>query len=129
MGSLKAYSRPHKGTYLDSSYFSSEYIEYRRSSNGKPQGLFKAHKGTYLNSFYSLGSALPDKSCPIKPCPTSPPVKQELDRKHQPEANLSGSGVLVGQEASPTEIPATNTITISNSFRVNSKLISLLHFL
>ena len=42
MGSLKAYSKPHKGTYLDSSYFSGENIEYRKSSDGKPQGLFKA---------------------------------------------------------------------------------------
>ncbi|KAM1247306.1 hypothetical protein EV1_043029 [Malus domestica] len=101
------------------------------NSDGKPQGIhLRPHKGTHLGSFYSLDSGptnallkvndvflfqpcpkifarrvLPDETCPTTP-------RNEAEPRQQPSTgvNLQGSCVLVGQETSPAEIPATNIV-------------------
>ncbi|KAM1004499.1 hypothetical protein ACFX2C_004691 [Malus domestica] len=54
-------------------------------------------------SFSLARRALPDETCPTTP-------RNEAEARQQPStgANLQGSCVLVGQETSPAEIPATN---------------------
>ncbi|KAM1195857.1 hypothetical protein ACFX2J_022289 [Malus domestica] len=82
------------------------------NSDGKPQGLhLRPHKGTYLGSSYFLDSALPEESCPKSLARRDLP-DSEAEARQQPStgANLQGSCVLVGQETSPTEIPATNIV-------------------
>ncbi|KAM1149179.1 hypothetical protein ACFX2B_029493 [Malus domestica] len=76
MGSLKAYSRPHKGTYLD---------PFCSLSSGN-QNLAR--------------QALPDRLCP-----TSPLVKQKPDRKHQPAPTSWEAVCSSARKHSPRKFP------------------------
>ncbi|KAM1418419.1 hypothetical protein ACFXTO_022091 [Malus domestica] len=101
MGSLKAYSRPHKGTYLDSSYFSGKNIEYGRGSDGKPQGLFKAPQRHLFGFILLFGLSLAREASLDRLCLTSPPVKQKPDRKHQPAPTSRGAVCSSARKHSP----------------------------
>ncbi|KAM1498541.1 hypothetical protein ACFX1Q_022278 [Malus domestica] len=61
-------------------------------------------------SFSLARRVLPEESCPTRLARQSPTGKQKSDSSPQPAPNLQGSCVLVGQETSPTGIPATNNV-------------------
>ncbi|KAM1718403.1 hypothetical protein ACFX11_026117 [Malus domestica] len=57
----------------------------------------------------SFSLSLARRVLPDETCPTTPGNEAEARQQPSTGANLQGSCVLVGQETSPTEIPATNS--------------------
>ncbi|KAM2661062.1 hypothetical protein EV2_023415 [Malus domestica] len=61
------------------------------NSDGKPQGLFKALQRHLFGFILLFRLSLARQALPDRLCPTSPPVKQKPDRKHQPAPTSRGA--------------------------------------
>ncbi|KAM1330825.1 hypothetical protein ACFX13_044179 [Malus domestica] len=74
------------------------YICHAKDGSGTPEHLNPCPK-------IFARRVLPDETCPTTP-------RNEAEPRQQPSTgvNLQGSCVLVGQETSPAEIPATNIV-------------------